>query len=611
MTVVGAGTLFVVSGGDFRVEQPVVRSVETEFGHVSEDSTAVESRMVVDNPNDRGFPAAATLDYRIYMNDVRMSEGAERGIGLGPGRNEVNFTAALDNGKVPAWWVTHVNGGERTVVSTRARVEVLAFGSSLPPRNRTIETGVLDALAGDAPTDRVTVADHDILTVSDRRADWGTANAERTPIAFSADLENVHNRTVRLDGTEYRIVMNGVVVGTGTTDDTITLAPGESGTFTSNAALDTPRMEAWWRTHLRQDQTTEVRVEIFGLARDDGELKRVPLSVFDRRLRLETDFLGEEESRQERLPVEGGAAPEFGEPRVTDTTSRWGEATAETTEIRTTVDLTNPNGPATNDLLSLAVDRTTTVNGVRFAENSSTVERLPRGDGSFTVTADADNDAVPRWWSRHINNGERSTVRTNATGTADIAVTRLPVSLPDRQTVSETDIVGQVATTNDSRVTTRDGRHVATIAEVDAEWGVSDRQSAPMVVTVAVRNENALSSITIERLDYVVDLNGVTVADDASIRSYTIAPGATRRISYVVSIDNQRMDEWWPTHVRNDEVTRMTSNTSVVVDTPRGEDRANVDIFGDGATIETDLLGSEAPATDGASLAPPGAATAD
>jgi LEA14-like dessication related protein len=614
LAAIGAGAALFFTGGDLSYEQPVVESVRTEFGTVSEETTAIETAVVVTNPNNQSFPGTASLNYEIHMNSVEVAEGTEGGVGLQPGHNEVNFTAQLDNGKIPAWWVTHVNSDERTVVSTRARVGVAGLGAALPPQNRTIETDLLDAFAADNDS-TVTVSDRDIMTVSDQRAEWGTADAERTPIAFSVDLENVHDRNVRLDGTEYRIVMNNVTVGEGRTNDSVVLEPGEAETFTSNAAIDTPTMEQWWVSHLRDSQSTRLRVEVYGLVRDGGELKRVPLNVFDRRIRFRTDFLGEAPTTIEKLPADDEAAPEFGEPEVEETSSEWGEVTDETTEIVTTARTTNPNDGEFNDLLSLRVNQTTAVNGVTFASNRSTVEELPPGEGSFTISADADHDAVPRWWSRHINNGERSTVTTTATGVADIAVTALDLDLPDQQREQTTDIVGQVGTEEDQRVTTEDGRHVLTITQVDAEWGESTPQRAPLRVTTTIRNENTFESVTIERVDYVVDLNSVTVADNSSTEANTIPPGATREVTYVVYIDNQRMDEWWPTHIRNGEVTRMTTNTTAVVDTPRGTERVRFDLLGNDTTIETDFLGTKSDGSDGSStnaLVPsPAAATAD
>ena len=203
LAAAGGVAALYLTGGDLSFEQPVVQSVESEFGDVSTTATDVETEVVVTNPNNQSFPGAASLDYEIYMNSVRVADGSEGGIGLEPGRNEVGFTAKLDNGEIPAWWVTHVNSGERTVVSTRASVGVAGFGASLPPQNRSIETDLLDAFAGEGSS-TVTVSDSEIMTVSNQRAAWGAADTERTPIAFSVDLANVHDRPVRLDGTEYR-----------------------------------------------------------------------------------------------------------------------------------------------------------------------------------------------------------------------------------------------------------------------------------------------------------------------------------------------------------------------------------------------------------------------
>jgi LEA14-like dessication related protein len=597
LAVLVGGAALYFTGGDLSFDEPTIQSVETEFGAVSAERTEVQTAVVVDNPNNQSFPGSATLTYDIYMNSVQVSSGTEGGVGLDPGRNSINFTANLDNSKIPAWWVTHVNSDERTVVSTRASVGVAGFDRSLPPQNRTIETNLLGAFTA-SNTSNVTIADRRILVVSNRTAAWGTANDQRTPIEFSTGLRNTHDQPVRLDGTEYRIVMNNVTVGEGRTDDSIRLDPGENSTFTTRAALDTPAMENWWVDHLRNRQTTDLRVEVFGLVRDDGELKRVPLNVFDRELRFRTDFLGPNGTRTEQLDT-GRTAPTFTEPTVRNTSAQWGEVTDERTEIETTVAVSNPNEGSYNDLLSLGVEQTTEVNNVTFARNETTVEQLPTGNGSFGFSSYADSDAVPQWWSRHINNGERSTVVTTADGTADIGITTLPVDLPDRRTTQETSVIEEL-NSDENEPVEADGRTVLTITETRAEWGRSTPERAPLEVTVTARNENTLSEVTVSRLEYVVDINDVRLADNASTRSYTIPPGATRELTYTLYLDNQQMDEWWPTHVRNDERSVLTTNTTAVIETRRGTERATFDIFGNGTVIETDFLGNDPGTADGA-----------
>ncbi|PSQ10687.1 hypothetical protein BRC93_08605 [Halobacteriales archaeon QS_5_70_15] len=583
-----ASTGFLILGSDLSVASPSVESVESEFGAVSANESEIRTRMVVDNPNERGFPVPATVGYTIYLNDVRAAEGSTSLDGLPAGRNEVRVPGTFDNSKVPAWWVSHVNRGERTELTIAPTVSVAGvYSESLPNRTTTVETDLLGPLAVGG-TETVTVAGEDLLVVSNRTASWGEATAERTPVRFGVGLRNVHDRPVELEGTEYRIEMNGVVVGEGTTDDGIRLEPGESGRLPVNAALDSARMQDWWVSHLRRGETTTLSVEVYGVVEEDGERKRLPLSAFDRELRFETDLLGDGSTSVE--PVAGNATGSVEPPEVTGTRSRWGEATDEYTEVVTEVGVRNP-GSAYADLVELELREGTSINGV-VVSNGSTTAELPSGNGTLALVSRQDNDAVPRWWSRHIDNGERSTVVTETRGTAEVGVTTLPLSLPDRERSVSTDVLSEVESDEPSAVSVG-GRDVATVPGTTAEWGDSTPERAPIEMTVTVTNERSVPMM-LRDVNYTVALNGVRLADERELdRTFEIPPKTTRTLEFTLYLNNSRTAAWWPTHVRNGERSELTTEAYGTVEVFGASERVELDFLGTNATVETDLLAEE------------------
>lgn len=588
LAAVVAGVYVYTLGTDF--QQPTVESMESEFGNVTNETALVHSRVVVDNPNNESLPASATINYQVRMNSVTVANGRKPGIQLQPGRNVVNLTAEFDNSKIPAWWVTHINNDSYTTVTTTGRVSLagLPLGTKLPPQNQTVETDLLGPLANESDQE-VVVANQSILLVTNHRAAWGKATAERTPVRFSVDLENTHDRPVTLDGTAYEVRMNGVVVGEGTTADSIRLDPGESGTFTSNAAIDTPKMQRWWVTHLRNDQATHLEVEVFAVVEDDGEREHVPLAVYDTRARFESDLLGTGNTSVEVLPPE--PREEFAEPEVVETGSEWGEVTDETTEVVTHATVHNPNSGAFGDVLELRVNETTTINGVKVTDGTGTLDGLEPGNNTLTVTGTMDHDTVPRWWARHVNNGERSTVETTTTGTVDIGVTTLDVNPPDRTNTQETDVLRNLDSDEDQEIQ-RDGRTIATIRQTRAEWGEATPERAPVTVDVTIENEQ-LSTMTIRDIDYLVQLNDVTLADDRIDESYTIAPLSTETIELTLVLNNSKMAAWWPTHVRNGERSTLHTETEATVEVGGRSERVTFDALGGNTTVRTDLLDQE------------------
>lgn len=190
-----AGTYVYQVESDF--QSPHVESMSNAFGGVTEESTVVESRIIVQNPNNESIPGAAQVKYGIQMNGIEMGDGKQGGLGLDPGRNEITLTASLDNEKIPAWWVTHVNRGERThlTISPSVSFTELPLDTELPAQNQTIRTDLLGAFDREGPQS-MTLNNATIMTISNQSARWGKANAKRTPIVVISTVESAHNHSI-------------------------------------------------------------------------------------------------------------------------------------------------------------------------------------------------------------------------------------------------------------------------------------------------------------------------------------------------------------------------------------------------------------------------------
>jgi len=592
----GVGGLLVLAllvGGGLAMtyDQPRLDSMSSEFGDVDRDAAEMNTRVVVQNPNSRALPGGLDLGYTVTLNGVEVASGSEQGVRIGPGTNTIETTARFDNSKIPAWWVTHVNNGEETTMRTQATVGLVAGrGPSLPAQERTIETDLLGPLSEEGES-TVRVGESDVLVVGDQRAEWGEADAETTPIRFSSELENVHERPVTLDGTEYEVRMNGVVVGEGETTDGIELAPGESGTFAVDAAIDTQKMREWWVAHLRNGESTDLQIAVYAVV-DDGEQRtRLPLTVFERRATFDTDLLGSGQTSVELVDSE--AAPGFEEPRVEDTASDWGAVRDDETDIETTVDLVNENDDAFTDLLTLEIHQRTSLAGVTVAEGTERVDELPQGAGQSELTTTKPHSVVPEWWAAHLRNGEVSQTRTEVTADADVGVTTLPLELENRSSTVETGLLADLNDDSRRAVRTDSGRQVLTVHSTSAEWRNPTADSATVVVEADLENENRISDVTIREVDYVVDINTVRLADDRAPQEHTLAPGERRTVEFTITLDNSKMEAWWPTHIENDEMSTLDREVVATVEADGRTERVELEFLSGETTVETDLLADD------------------
>lgn len=182
---------------------------------------------------------------------------------------------------------------------------------------------------------------------------------------------------------------------------------------------------------------------------------------------------------------------------------------------------------------------------------------------------------------------------TDVSGVADVDVTTLPVDLPDRNSTVETDVVSKLSSDEPSTIE-QGGRTVATVTGTDAEWASATPERGEITMRVTLRNERTLSSVTLRDVNYTVALNDVRLADRRELgRTFEIPPGATRTLEFTVVLDHTKMADWWPTHVRNGERSRLDTRAFATVEVGGQTERTAFSFFGSNEIVETDVLGED------------------
>lgn len=349
--------LVVVGGGAFAAGffgVPAVASVDNEFGGVNESVTQVETALTVNNPNPVGVSLGGVrVNYSVALNDVTVADGEKRGVGVGAGNSTVNLTTDLRNSRIPAWWVTHVNGGESSKLLVDATVTSSTLGRSVSfqPANRAIDTDILGQFntseARDVDANAPLVSDP-VLVVEQRNASWGEATSRETPIDLTFRVHNPKAQPVAISSVGYDITMNDVDVGDGDTEDTVTIPGGETRTVSFPTTIRTQALDDWWVSHLRNDQVTNLTIDFYAEVALPGtdESVRVPLDALTYEQTIETDFFGNEDRSTEATDETETAttttttattSSEDGSDSTTATTQR---ATATTTTTPTTTTTT-------------------------------------------------------------------------------------------------------------------------------------------------------------------------------------------------------------------------------------------------------------------------------
>lgn len=286
----------------------------------------------------------------------------------------------------------------------------------------------------------------------------------------------------------------------------------------------------------------------------------------------------------------------FGIPQLNGIDNDFGTVNETQTEIRTDVRLTNPN-PIGVSVGGLSIDYTVGMNEVPMANGTKQGLSISTGNSSLQFITYLDNGKIPQWWYTHIRNGERTNVAVNATISHSALGSAPPIT--QSETI-ETDILSAFDSTetreiNADRAFVDDP--VLYLNETAGEYGDDlTPQKTPINLDFTVYNPKPYPAAVTE-VGYSITMNDIAVGEGTTTEEQVLAPRAESTLSAETVLNNDRLDQWWVSHINNDEVTDLRIDFYVVVDPDvQGVDpiRIDSDELDYQTTIETSILGQGA-----------------
>jgi len=280
----------------------------------------------------------------------------------------------------------------------------------------------------------------------------------------------------------------------------------------------------------------------------------------------------------------------------------WGDVDEERTEVVTTVWVRNPNPVGTAFGPGLTVEYDIAFNGVTVAVGDESGLAVPPGNTTMRFHTSLRNERIPEWWVAYVRANETLRVAADATVRADVgpspAVSRTfernRTMLSDSRPVVDA-VSGAVDRTHGRYTRTVDfGERAPSLLEsvgVDrdsvtvgyevergwASWGSVTENRTTMLVHLRVRNPGDVPvPAAPAAVRASVDANGVrlfeTDAEALSVRDLgpdeVLRPGETRTLTVAATMDNDRVDEWFTSHVRRGERSTVTARVRLLVDHP-------------------------------------------
>lgn len=263
----------------------------------------------------------------------------------------------------------------------------------------------------------------------------------------------------------------------------------------------------------------------------------------------------------------------------------WGNITEERTEIVTTLWVKNPNaiGLSSNNLRATYQIQ---LNGVNLAEGNKDGIDIQSGNNTIQLSTYLRNNRIEDWWVNYISSNE--TINVRASGEVHIGDT-VTFGFPEQsRTLLENSTPVLTSLTNAARGLegeyTKSESVGAGPTEEDvtvgyeiqrgwATWGTVNEDDTTVLFHLQIHNPGDVPVPAVpDGLGVSVDMNDIRLfraqEDAVSPRNVeqdeVIRPGETREVVLAVTMDNDKVDNWFTSHVRRGEYSNVTVQLQLV-----------------------------------------------
>lgn len=243
--------------------------------------------------------------------------------------------------------------------------------------------------------------------------------------------------------------------------------------------------------------------------------------------------------------------PTIGKPEVREISHEWGKVTTSTTEIITKIEVYNPN-PVPIPLKDVLTE--IYMNNVKMGEGSALkAEIKASSESTIVISTKLENGRIPEWWVSHIRNGEKSLMNLKGYLVFDLKVAefKYPVELSN---AIETDMLAGLSSNVPKKISV--GPITLTVKSTKSYWGNVNEDHTEIITMATIHNDHIVP-VPITKIQYLVEMNGIRLAEGSSNVATVIQPNSEATLTFITKLDNRMLDEWWVSHIENGEKTKV------------------------------------------------------
>ncbi|MFW5935829.1 MAG: LEA type 2 family protein, partial [Candidatus Hadarchaeota archaeon] len=226
------------------------------------------------------------------------------------------------------------------------------------------------------------------------------------------------------------------------------------------------------------------------------------------------------------------------------------------------------------------------MNDIMMGNGSAVKSEIDTNSNStIVISTDIQNDRISEWWISHIKNDEESSMVMKGDLVFDLKVTEFKYPIEKTRQVN-TDILSGLSVSSQRVDSTGPGS--ITIESAESQWGEVNHDYTQVVTTVKVQNDYPVD-ISIEEVNYVVEMNGIRLAEDTSDVTRVIEANSEAELSLTTKMMNDKLEEWWVTHIENNESSTLNTTVQAVVEAE--DQRFELNLLEQRSQFTTSLLG--------------------
>ncbi len=241
--------------------KPQVKSVSMHWGNVNSSITQIVSEVTLSDPLPFSIPLSG-INVKIYMNGIEMGTGHSIGKAeITPPQSKIKLIVNLVNSRLPEWWITHIENGEKTKVEIVSNLEFSIFGFKFGvpiTRVSEFETNFLSGVK--IKNEYINYNGFKLGEVKDINLKWGKVNNETTQIIVDAKVVNEYNIPIEVRYLRYEIYLNSVEMGKGKIEKSEVIYPKSSKNIEFAMYIQNLKIPEWWITHIKNGEKTKVKV---------------------------------------------------------------------------------------------------------------------------------------------------------------------------------------------------------------------------------------------------------------------------------------------------------------------------------------------------------------